>query len=315
MQLVRDEWLEYDFFTNSALPNELQSRGFDADFNLPGYLYREDGMKLWNAMGTFASDFVQEVYANDQEVANDKVLQRWADETVDPEKANVKGFPQTFTNRETLALTLQTLMWMSTGLHAAVNYPQYDVSAMAARRRRRRRRRRNGSRKQNVGICCLHPSCDHLSVSLHLTQFTLNVSSNVTTTTTTAAKYLAFVPNKPLGARAGMQHFQTAVASPSNGGGVDGQDWVIREVSPFFSVAREVIYIVRILTLPTEAAIDNIIGHFESTAFGLKSYNLFLRRLDEIGDQIEARNKESRQQGGAVYSYLHPSNVPSSINI
>lgn len=128
MQLVRDEWLSYDFFNSSAFPNELASRGFDADWELPGYLYREDGMKLWMAMGHFATGFVDEVYATDADVASDAGLAAWADETTDPARADIKGFPTRFADKATLAYTLQTMMWMSTALHAAVNYAQYDVS-------------------------------------------------------------------------------------------------------------------------------------------------------------------------------------------
>jgi len=131
MQLIQKMWSRYSFFEQSALPLELASRGFDEDFEMPAYLYREDGLKLWNAYGGFAADFVSEVYASDADVSSDKKLQEWAKETASPDHASVPGFPKSFQAKATLVKVLQTLMWMTSGLHAAVNFPQYEYYAYA----------------------------------------------------------------------------------------------------------------------------------------------------------------------------------------
>ena len=131
MQLIGKMWSRYSFFEKSAFPSELASRGFDEDFDMPTYLYREDGTKLWNAYGKFATDFVDELYPSHGDVAADTVLQDWAIETTDLDRGAVPGFPTSFEDKGTLALTLQTLMWISSGLHAAVNFPQYDYYAFA----------------------------------------------------------------------------------------------------------------------------------------------------------------------------------------
>eukprot|EP00985_Skeletonema_marinoi_P005913 scaffold2572_cov75-Skeletonema_marinoi.AAC.1 len=129
LQLINKMWSRYSFFESTGLPNELASRGFTEDVQLPAYLYREDGMKLWNAIGGFATDFVDEVFDSDEAVASDEVVQEWAKETADPDKGAVKGFPTSFEDKETVAKVLQTIMWMTSGLHAAVNFPQYDEFA------------------------------------------------------------------------------------------------------------------------------------------------------------------------------------------
>ena len=131
MQLIQKMWSRYSFFEQSALPLELASRGFDEDFEMPAYLYREDGLKLWNAFGGFAADFVSEVYASDADVSSDEKLQEWAKETASPHHASVPGFPESFQDKATLVKVLQTLMWMTSGQHAAVNYPQYEYYAYA----------------------------------------------------------------------------------------------------------------------------------------------------------------------------------------
>jgi hypothetical protein len=53
MQLIDRYWKDYDFFKSSALPDELESRGFEEDLDMPAYLYRKDGMMLWNAYERF----------------------------------------------------------------------------------------------------------------------------------------------------------------------------------------------------------------------------------------------------------------------
>ena len=131
MQLIQKKWQSYDFF-ESGLPSELASRGFAEDFDMPMYLFRKDGMKLWDAYGTFASDFVAELYDSDEELASDEDVQEWARETSYADKGAVPGFPTSFTDRATLAKALQTIMWMTSGLHAAVNFPQYDFYAWGA---------------------------------------------------------------------------------------------------------------------------------------------------------------------------------------
>lgn len=129
MQLIGKMWSRYSFFEKSSLPNELESRGFTDDVQIPAYYYRDDGMKLWHAIGEFAKDFVDEVYESDQAVAADMYIQDWAKETTDADKGAIPGFPTSFEDKETVTKVLQTLMWVSSGLHAAVNFGQYDFYA------------------------------------------------------------------------------------------------------------------------------------------------------------------------------------------
>ena len=131
MQLIKNRWEKYDFFESSALPNELANRGFEEHMDFPGYYYRSDGMELWTAIGGFTAGFVAEVYESDEAVAADETLQEWAAETTDPDRAAVNGFPTQFKDRATLARTMQTMWWVASGLHAAVNFPQYDYFSYA----------------------------------------------------------------------------------------------------------------------------------------------------------------------------------------
>ena len=126
LQINKKWWSTYDFFKSSGLPTELESRGFDEDFDMPCYLFREDGMKLWDAYGEFASNYVDELYHCDADVEKDDVVQEWAEETTAFDKGAVPGFPTSIKDKATLVKIMQTLMWVPSGLHAAMNFPQYD---------------------------------------------------------------------------------------------------------------------------------------------------------------------------------------------
>ncbi|KAK1734479.1 lipoxygenase [Skeletonema marinoi] len=261
MQLIEKMWSRYSFFEKAGLPNELASRGFTEDVQIPAYLYREDGMKLWNAIGGFATDFVDEVFDSDEAVASDEVVQEWAKETTDPDKGDVKGFPTSFEDKETVAKVLQTIMWMASGLHAAVNFPQYEE--------------------------------------------------------------YGYVPHKPLHLRA---DFSTMPEDDA-----EIREWMFENMFPHINTdddwlresantlvtdehaAIDSLAMVSLLTTPSRNCLDNLSDRFEK--IGTEAYDKFLKNLNVISEEIEARNEEAEKANKAPYNYLNPSNVPSSIDI
>ena len=127
LQLVSFNWLRFDFLT-SGLPDDLQRRGFDADGAADGvgdYYFRDDGMALWNALESFARDVVDGWYKDDAAVAADSALQEFALECAQEDRGRVPGFPRTFEDKETLVKSLTIISWTASGLHAAVNFPQF----------------------------------------------------------------------------------------------------------------------------------------------------------------------------------------------
>lgn len=256
MQLIGKMWSRYSFFEKSGLPNELASRGFTEDVQIPGYLYREDGMKLWNAIGSFATDFVDDVFESDEAVAQDEVVQEWAKETTDPDKGAVNGFPTSFEDKETVAKVLQTLMWMASGLHAAVNFPQYEE--------------------------------------------------------------YGFVPHKSLHLRADLS------AMPKDDAKI--REWMFENMFPHIrtdddwlrestggTAAVDSLKTVYLLTTPSKHCIDNMTDKFE--VHGTEAYAKFLKTLNVISEEIEARNDEAEKANKPPYNYLNPKNVPASIDI
>ena len=258
MQLIEKMWSRYSFFEKTSLPNELASRGFTEDVQIPAYLYREDGMKLWNAIGGFATDFVDEVFDSDEAVASDEVVQEWAKETTDPEKGAVKGFPKSFEDKETVAKALQTIMWMTSGLHAAVNFPQYEEYAYV------------------------------LNKPLHLRED------------------LSSLPDDDAEIREWM--FENMFPQINT-----DDDWLRESTLSKNAPAIDSLSMVRLLTTPSKNCLDNLSDRFET--IGTEAYDKFLKNLNFISEEIEARNEEAEKANKAPYNYLNPSNVPASIDI
>ena len=77
--------------------------------------------------------------------------------------------------------------------------------------------------------------------------------------------------------------------------------------------AIESLALVRLLTAPSRNCLDNMSGRFKT--IGTEAYDKFLKNLNVISEEIEARNEEAEKANKAPYNYLNPSNVPSSIDI
>lgn len=126
-QLFLDDYLESDFI-KSSFPEQLKSRGFDEERTdeLEGYWYREDGFKVWNAIGRYVEAVVKCTYHNDEALRKDTDLQAWAQETADPEKADVRGFPREINTRQELSSVLQRIIWIGSAHHSSVNFSQQE---------------------------------------------------------------------------------------------------------------------------------------------------------------------------------------------
>lgn len=127
MHLFLNAWEEYDFFDNNFV-NDLKNRGFteDGSDGVKDYYYREDGFKLWNAMGNYIGAVVDKKYPTDKDVENDEQIKKWVLETRSKDKADIPGFPNRIYSKALLVECLQTIMWNLSAAHSAVNFSQYD---------------------------------------------------------------------------------------------------------------------------------------------------------------------------------------------
>jgi len=124
VELASNAWGDYDFYKFS-FPENLKARGFDGNDGLDGYHYRDDGYRIWDAIGSYTTDFVQHHYQDDSAVKADTVLQGWAQEMASKEKAAIPGFKPEIQDRKELAHILQIIIWHGSALHSLLNFPQW----------------------------------------------------------------------------------------------------------------------------------------------------------------------------------------------
>lgn len=126
LELFLLAWEQYDFFGNS-FPEDLRVRGFDEEGTdgVQHYYFRDDGFKVWRALERYIGAVVDEFYhKSDEAVAADPVVQSWAKESSDPDRADIPGFPRAITSRALLVKTLTTIVFHASAFHSAVNFSQ-----------------------------------------------------------------------------------------------------------------------------------------------------------------------------------------------
>ncbi|MEM7580479.1 MAG: lipoxygenase family protein [Cyanobacteria bacterium P01_A01_bin.80] len=130
LEIMLNAWLKWDF-EKSSFPEQLAERGFDRKQSdgIENYYYREDGFKLWDVFGEYTTDFVNAAYVNDEDVANDPMIQGWIAEMRDPNKADIASFPESISSKQQLAWVLQNIIWKTSAGHAILNFAQFDYGS------------------------------------------------------------------------------------------------------------------------------------------------------------------------------------------
>ncbi|CAB4008492.1 arachidonate 5-lipoxygenase-like [Paramuricea clavata] len=119
---------------NVDLAADMKKRGLDEENIVPYYPYRDDGRLITESIKTFVSGFVDLYYLTDSDVNEDKELQHWADlasvegNQTASSRGMVKKFPSKFTNKQSLKDVLSKLLWLASGYHAAVTFPQLEYA-------------------------------------------------------------------------------------------------------------------------------------------------------------------------------------------
>ena len=119
-------------FSERSLHRDLESRGL---FSLEKYDYRDDALRLHEALHRYVTNFLGLWYRDDNHVQEDYELRAFVDEAGSPSGGAIPGFPQSSAgeNVETRIDTRQKLFALVTDLifrtgpqHAAVNNGQFD---------------------------------------------------------------------------------------------------------------------------------------------------------------------------------------------
>ena len=114
-----------------------KERGVDDPNKLPGYYYRDDGIKIWNVMNKFVEGIVNEFYSTDEDVRNDTEIQSWAMDVYTnafpgcfgAKASGSHGFPKEITTKKELTEYCTLIIFTGSVQHASVNFGQYDMYA------------------------------------------------------------------------------------------------------------------------------------------------------------------------------------------
>lgn len=121
-------------FDTEALPEDLVRRGLavrlddgELELTIKDYPYANDGLLVWSSIKQWASDYVRFYYKSDEDVAGDEELRAWWEDVRTKGHADKKDEPwwPAVDSRDSLVEVLTTIMWVTSGHHAAVNFGQY----------------------------------------------------------------------------------------------------------------------------------------------------------------------------------------------
>ncbi|KAI4324280.1 hypothetical protein L6164_023833 [Bauhinia variegata] len=134
--VVYDKQWQFDL---QALPADLIHRGMAVkDPNAPhglkltieDYPYANDGLLLWDAIKQWVTDYVNHYYADPNQVESDKELQAWWEEIRTVGHGDKKDEPwwPVLNTKQDLVEIITTIVWITSGHHAAVNFGQYNYA-------------------------------------------------------------------------------------------------------------------------------------------------------------------------------------------
>lgn len=118
-------------FQDAALPRDIERRRMGSP--KLHYPYRDDGRLLWNALETFARQYLAQVYRHEDDLAGDTELQAWAAELATPTNAGglgIGGFPSGFTALADLVAVVTQILFLATAHHSAVHFTQYQYAGL-----------------------------------------------------------------------------------------------------------------------------------------------------------------------------------------
>src|SRR5262249_44402649 len=131
LQLIENAYKNWSY-ADMDFPENLKKRGVDSKDLLPYYPYRDDGMLIWDLLGSYVKEYLDLYYLSDDDVFNDYELQSWAAQlggATDDGAGLVPGFPKQIANREQLSSIVRRIIWTAGPQHAAVNFPQIEFTA------------------------------------------------------------------------------------------------------------------------------------------------------------------------------------------
>ncbi|XP_041112302.1 hydroperoxide isomerase ALOXE3-like isoform X2 [Polyodon spathula] len=115
-------------YSSLCLPEDITARGLQ---DIPGYYYRDDGLKLWAAISGFVKGLLHHYYPNDSDVCEDTELQSWIKAIFfEGFQGRIEsGIPDSFSTVNDLNKFLTMVLFTCSAQHNAVNNGQFDFCA------------------------------------------------------------------------------------------------------------------------------------------------------------------------------------------
>ncbi|KAK6802420.1 hypothetical protein RDI58_000200 [Solanum bulbocastanum] len=126
-------------FDREALPEDLISRGLaEEDPNAPyglrltieDYPFASDGLVLWDILKQWVTNYVNHYYPQTNLIESDEELQAWWSEIKNVghgDKKDEPWWPELNTPNDLIGI-VTTIIWVTSGHHAAVNFGQYSYA-------------------------------------------------------------------------------------------------------------------------------------------------------------------------------------------
>nr|GMD12287.1 linoleate 9S-lipoxygenase 5, chloroplastic-like [Ipomoea batatas] len=138
-------------FDEQSLPADLVKRGM-AYYNpehpagvqlvIEDYPYGADGLEIWVAIKTWVADFCSHFYHDDESLKSDNEIQEWWSEirNIGHGDKSTETWWFSMTTLSELIEALTTLIWLSSGFHASVNFGHYGYTGYPPNRATKCRR-------------------------------------------------------------------------------------------------------------------------------------------------------------------------------
>uniref|UniRef100_A0A8C7I392 Hydroperoxide isomerase ALOXE3-like n=1 Tax=Oncorhynchus kisutch TaxID=8019 RepID=A0A8C7I392_ONCKI len=112
-------------YSSLCMPEDITARGLES---IPNFLYRDDGLRLWDIVHRFVHNVIGHYYTCDSDVQKDTELQNWIEEIFFHGflAETSTGIPQSFSSVTELVRFLTMVIFTVSVQHAAVNNGQFD---------------------------------------------------------------------------------------------------------------------------------------------------------------------------------------------
>ena len=121
----------------SNIKRNLKERGVDNPDKLPNYFYRDDGVRLWDAIEAYVRSILDLFYTDDKEVQEDREVRNWANEIHNFAFPAFhggpmgRGFPQQMNTKDELVEYCTLILFTGSVQHSAVNFGQLQMYGFA----------------------------------------------------------------------------------------------------------------------------------------------------------------------------------------